>query len=165
MRAISSAALIVLAIGGIHRFAFEARWAKPRTKNGYTEYPMPRSLKLLFSVVIPLLIYGSIANLLNRDGEKWVSILLIAIVFFCLYFTPATIICSSDRLISIKWYGIKKVSLNWSDVISVYLNPEDNSITIRDKFDRTIVHTTYNVGRADFIGQITRLPYEIAKMI
>ncbi|SRR6266436_6003888 len=161
----SSAVLTVLAISAIHWFALEARWVKPRISNGYTEYPMPRGLKLLFSVVVPLLVYGAAANLLSPDGEKWVSILLIALALFCLYFTPATILCSRDQLVSIKWYGIRKLSMNWADVVSVYNNPEDNSLTIRDKSNRTIVHTMYNVGRAEFIRQISELPYGFAKQL
>ncbi len=137
----SSAVLTVLAISAIHWFALEARWVKPRISNGYTEYPMPRGLKLLFSVVVPLLVYGAAANLLSPDGEKWV------------------------QLVSIKWYGIRKLSMNWADVVSVYNNPEDNSLTIRDKSNRTIVHTMYNVGRAEFIRQISELPYGFAKQL
>jgi hypothetical protein len=165
MTVTSSAVLTVLAIGAIHWFALEARWAKPRISNGYTEYPMPKGLKLAFLVGVPLLIYGAVANLLRPDGEKWVSILLIAGALFCLYFTPATILCSRDRLVSIRWYGIRKVSMNWADVVSVYKNPEDNSITIRDQSNRTIVHTMYNVGRTEFIHQISELPYGFPKLL
>jgi len=55
--------------------------------------------------------------------------------------------------------------MNWADVVSVYNNPEDNSLTIRDKSNRTIVHTMYNVGRAEFIRQISELPYGFAKQL
>jgi hypothetical protein len=161
----SSAVLTVIAISAIHWFALEARWVKPKISNGYTEYPMPRGLKLLFSVVVPLLVYGAVANLLSPDGEKWVSILLIALALFCLYFTPATILCSRDQLVSVKWYGIRKVSMNWADVVSVYKNPEDNSITIRDQSNHTILHTMYNVGRTEFIHQISELPYGFARLL
>jgi hypothetical protein len=160
-----SAVLTVLTIGAINWFALEARWVKPRTSHGYTEYPMPGALKLIFSLIVPLLLYGAIANLLSPHGEKWVSVLLIALALFCLYFTPATILCSQDRLVSIKWYGIRKVSMNWADVVSVYKNPEDNSLTIRDQSNRTIVHTMYNVGRTEFIHQISELPYGFARLL
>ena len=156
---------ILLAIGAINWFSLQARWARPRTHDGYTEYPIPTALRLLLSIAISFLIYGSIANVLNHDGERWVSVLLIGVALFCLYFTPPTILCSRNQLVSIKWYGIKKVSVNWPDVISVYLNPEDNSITVRDKFDHTIVHTKYNAGRSQFIDQISGLPYGFARMI
>ena len=126
---------------------------------------MPKALKLLFVIVIPTMLYGSITTLLSSDGKLWVCILLLLIAIFCLIFAPATILCCSDKLISISLYGLRKVSLNWADVISAYFDPKDNSITIRDKFDHTVVHTAYNVGRADFIEQLRNLPYNFAKLI
>lgn len=157
--------VILLAVGAINWFSLQARWARPRTRDGYTEYPIPRALTLVLSFAISSLIYGSIANILKPGGERWVSVLLISFALFCAYFTPATILCSRERLISIKWYGIKRVSIDWPDVISAYLNPQDNSITVRDKFDRTIVHTSYNVGRSQFIEQVSNLPYGFARMM
>ena len=126
---------------------------------------MPSGLKLLFSVAVPVLLYRAVANLLSPVGAKWVSLLLVVLALFCLYFTPAIILCSRDRLVSIKWYGIRKVSMNWADVVSVYKNPEDNSLTIRDQSNRTIVHTMYNVGRTEFIQQISELPYSFARLL
>ena len=55
--------------------------------------------------------------------------------------------------------------MNWADVVSVYKNPEDNSLIIRDKSNRTIVHTMYNVGREELIHQISELPYGFAKLL
>ena len=126
---------------------------------------MPKGLKLVFSIVPPLMVYGAAANLLRPDSEKWVSILLLLLALFCLYFAPATVFCSRDELVSLRWYGIRKISMNWADVVSAYNNPEDNSLTIRDKSNRTIVHTMYNVGRADFIRQISELPYGFARRL
>ena len=155
IRGISSGVLILLAIGAIHWFALEARWAKPRSMHGYTEYPMPLGLEVVFSAAIPLLLYGSIENWLRPHSEKWVSMLLATMALFCLYFAPPTILCSPERLVSIRWYGIKKVSMKWSDVSSVYLNPEDNSVIIRDERGQTIIHTAYNIGRSQFLSQIS----------
>ena len=165
MTPVSTAIVKLLSISAIQWFASEAKWAKPGAKEGYTEYPMPLGLKLMFSIVVPLLFYGALDNAFRQHGETWVSILLVCIALFCLYFTPATILCSSDRLISVKWYGLRKTTMNWSDVISVYRNPEDDSIVVRDKSNRTIVHSAYNVGRAEFISQITNLGYSFAKMV
>lgn len=162
---IPSAIFAVVSIGALHWFAFEARWAKPKARDGYTEYSIPLGLKLLTAIIGPLLIYGALDNALYQHGEKWVSALLLAIALFCAYFTPATILCSSDRLISVKLYGIKRVTMHWPDVISVYLNPEDNSVVVRDRSNRTIVHSAYNVGRAEFVRQVTSLEYPFARMV
>jgi hypothetical protein len=160
-----SAIIVLATIGAINWFSLQARWARPRNRDGYTEYPVPAALRLLLSIAISCLIYGSIANFLNRGSERWVSLLLIGLALFCLYFTPPTIVCSREQLVSIKWYGIKKITMNWSEVISVYLNPQDNSITVRDKLGHTIVHTNYNVGRPQFIEQVAGLPYGFARMM
>jgi hypothetical protein len=165
MTSVPSAVLTLLSIGALNWFALEARWAKPKAKEGYIEYSIPFGLKLVFSTVVPLLIYGALANIVDQHGEQWVSLLLVAIALFCAYFTPATILCSSERLISVKWYGIKKIAMNWSEVVSVYRDPQDDSIVVRDKLDRTIVHSMYNVGRVEFIEQITSLGYPFARMI
>lgn len=162
---IPTAIVAVLSIGAVHWFAFEARWAKPKARDGYTEYSIPVGLKLVLAIVVPLLIYGALDNALRQHGETWVSILLLVIALFCAYFTPATILCSSDRLISVKLYGIKRVTMNWPDVISVYRTPEDNSVVVRDQSNHTIVHSAYNVGRAEFIRQVTSLEYPFARMI
>jgi len=152
---------IILAVGAIHWFALEAQWATSKVKNGYREYGIPTGLKMLFRIVNPLLIYGAISNVLNNTGEKWVSVVLLVLVSFFIYFMPPTIRCSSEQLISIKWFGIRKTAMKWADVISVYSNPEDNSIIVRDKFDRTIVHTMYNVDRGGFLEQINSLPERV----
>ena len=165
MTPVPSAILTVLSIGAVNWFAFEARWAKPKARDGYTEYSIPFGLKLVFLIVVPLLIYGALDNALCQHGETWVSVMLLGIALFCAYFTPATILCSSNRLISLKWYGIKKITMNWSDVISVYRDPQDNSVVVRDKSNRTIVHSAYNVGRAEFVRQATSLEYPFARMI
>jgi len=44
--------------------------------------------------------------------------------------------------------------MSWTDVIGVYSDLRDNSIVVTDKFNRTIVHTMYNVDRTGFINQI-----------
>ena len=152
---------IALAVGAIHWFALEAQWATSKTKNEYREYGIPAGLKLVFCIVNPLLIYGAIVNALKHGGEKWVSILLLIVVFFGIYFIPPTILLSSEKLISIKLFGIKKTSMKWADVTSVYSNPEDNSIIVRDMFDRTIVHTMYNVDRVGFLEELNSLPVRV----
>ena len=157
------AGITVLVLGAIYWFALEARWSKSSGTNGFRKYPMPKLLALLFATVIPLLLYGAFANIILNHGEIWVSALLILSSVFCFYFMPATILCSPQKLISIRWFGLKKATLEWRDVISVYRNPEDNSIIVRDKYDHTIVHSTYNVGRTEFIDQINSLPYEFSR--
>lgn len=72
---------------------------------------------------------------------------------------------TSTDLISIGWYGLKKTSIKWSDVISVYLDRSKNSLVIRDKYDRTIEHTTYNIGRADLLRQISELPFSFSRLL
>lgn len=165
MHSTSGAIFTILAISAVHWYALEARWAGPEARNGYTEYPIPIGLRLLLTIVSPVLLYGAVANLFRPHGEKWVSILLAGIAFFCLYFTPATLLCSSDRLISIRFYGVKKISMKWADVTSVYLDRESNSITVRDKLNRTVIHTAYNVGREEFITQLRSLPYSFPRML
>lgn len=154
----SSGLTIALALGAIHWFAIESQVAKARNKNGYQEYPIASGLKFLTIALYPMLIYGTVENYLTPGSDKWISGLLIVALFFCIYFLPATIVCSSEYLISIRWYGLRKTSMNWSDVIGVFSNPEDNSIIVRDKFDRTIVHTMYNIDRPGFVSQIKSLP-------
>src|ERR1700722_15650571 len=133
--------VIVLVLGSIHWFMLEARWARPRSKNGYPVYSLPLGLKLLFCTAIPVLVYGAIDNLRQTNSELWVSISLVALDIFIFAFIPPTILCSQQQLISIKWCGIKKVSMNWPDVVSMYLSPEDNSVRVIDKVGRSVVHT------------------------
>jgi hypothetical protein len=148
---------MILSIGAIHWFAAEALWEKSKTRNLYKEYPIPLGLRLLFAVIIPLFIYGSIDNI-RRGGRIWTSALLLAFVLFWTFFTPPKILFSAERIVSIKWYGFKKTTINWRDVIGVFSNPGDNSIVIRDKLDHTIVHTRYNIDRTGFLEQINSLP-------
>ncbi len=149
-------AVLVLVLGSIHWFMLEAKWAGPKSKRGYTVYSLPIGLKVLFSAVIPLLFYGSVDNLWNQHGEWWVSLTLITLGVFIFAFVPPTILCSPEKLVSVRWLGIRKVSINWPDVVSMFFNPEDNSITIVDKADRSIEHTAYNVGRSQFLDQIAK---------
>src|SRR5215469_594112 len=165
MRSTLEAILTGLVIGAGYWFAIEARWAKPETNKGYTEYPLPKGLKFLVSASVSVFLYGAISNLLRPGRETWVSVLLMAQALFCLYFTPATIFCSRERLVSVRWYGIKRVSMNWADVVSVYKDPADNSLTVTDKFNHRIVHTMFNVGRAEFLREISELPYNFARML
>jgi len=130
----------------------------PKTKNGCKEYSIPIGMKLLFSIAIPGMLYGSIVNFVTKPEERWVSMLLIAMAAFCAYFLPATILFSTEQIISIRWYGIKRTTMDWHDVTVVYFDPAQNSIVVRDKFENTIMHTTYNVDRSGFIEQIESLP-------
>jgi hypothetical protein len=163
VHSISSAVLLGLAVGAIHWFGFQARWARPRVRGECTEYSISLSLRLVLLAGISLLVYGSISNAMSERGEKWVSLLLAGVAFFCFYFTPPTIVDSQDAIASMKWFGIGRVSMAWSEVVSVYLDPESNSLIIRDKRDRTIEHTTYNVGRGDLVRKISELPYDFAR--
>jgi len=161
----SSALLIFLVLLAVHWFALDARFSVPRTSNSYTKYPMSFGMKFLFSCSVPLLVYGAIANFYSKAGETWVSILLLSIAAFCAYNMPPTILCSQDRVISVQWYGAKKTSVEWSDVISVWRNPEDDSITITGKSGERIIYTRFNVGRAQFLNQISDLPFRFARMV
>ena len=141
------------------------KFTAPGTANGYARYPMAPGLRVVVAGAIPLMICGCFANLYSKEGESWVSLLLIGTAAFCVYNMPPTILCSQDRVISLEWYGARKISIEWRDVISVWRNPENDSITITSNSGLVITYTRFNVGRREFLDQISKLPFQFARML
>jgi hypothetical protein len=154
----SSAITIVISLGAIHWFIVESVWTKSKLKNGYRIYSAPKGLKALYFISLPMFVYGAIVNWIENPSEKWVSGILLAIVVMGGYFFPSTILLSRDRVVSIRWFGLKRVEMNSNDIDAIYSSPEDRSIIVQDKRQKQIVHTIFNVDRESFIAELRALP-------
>jgi hypothetical protein len=153
----SSTVSIVVSIGVINWLVFESILTKSRSKNGYKVYSAPMGLKILSFVAIPLFIYGAIANNVRNPAERWISAILLLFAILGIAFFPATILLSPEKVVSIFWFGLRRVKMQWSEVEAIYSNPENRSIIIQDKNQHRIVHTVLNVDRAGFIAELRKI--------
>lgn len=154
----SSAVTIVISLGAIHWFIVESVWTKSKLKNGYRVYSTPKGLKALYFVTLPMFLYGAIANWIENPSEKWVSVILLVLVVMAGYFFPSTILLSREKVVSIRWFGLKRVEIKSNDIDAIYSSPEDRSIIVQDKTQKRIIHTIFNVDREGFIAELRALP-------
>lgn len=161
----ATAITILVSITAINWFAVESAWTKSKVKNGYKVYSAPRGLKGLSFVGISAFIYGAIVNFCQNPNERWVSGILVVFAALAAYLFPATILLSQDKVIAVKWMGIRKIEMKWDDVDCVYSIPEESSIVIQDKNQNRIVHTIYNIDRAGLIEQVQTLPPQVLSKI
>lgn len=154
----SSAITIVISLGAIHWFIVESVWTKSKLKNGFRIYSAPKGLKALYFIALPMFVYGAVVNWFENPSEKWVSVILLLIVVMAGYFFPSTILVSRERVVSIRWFGLKKVEMKSNDIDAIYSNPEDRSIIVQDKSQKRIVHTIFNIDREGFIAELRALP-------
>lgn len=159
------AVTIVASLGAINWLILETLWTKSKLKNGFRIYGAPKGLTVLFSIAIPLFVYGAIANGIENHHERWVSAILLGFAILGVMFFPATILLSHEKVVSLKWLGFKKIEMKWGQVDAVYSIPEDRSIVIQDKNDRHIVHTLLNVDREGFISELRALPPTVLNRI
>ncbi len=161
----TSFAAIIVALGAISWFVLESLWTKSKMRDGYRVFAAPPGLKFLYWIGIPAFIYGAVMSYLENSDDKWISALLFLFSLISIYFFPATISISREKVVSFKWFGIQKIQMNWRDVEAVYSNPEGNSIIVQDKNQNRIVHTIFNVDREGFIKQIELLPEDVLSKI
>ena len=145
---------IIIAILAVNWFVLESLWTKSQVKNGFSIYSIPVGLKLLRLVIVPAFIYGACVNWIDNPAEKWVSVLLVLFAVAAICFLPSTILLSRDRVISIKWLGLRKTQILLRKGVTVYADPRDNTIVVQDEQGKRIVHTIYNVDRDRFVEQL-----------
>jgi hypothetical protein len=161
----SSIITIIVSIGAINWFVAESKWAKSKVKDGYKVYSAPIGLKAVYFTGIPLFIYGAILNSIENPGERWVSAILMTFAILGVAFFPATILLSRERAVSVRWFGLRRIEMNWNEVDAIYSNPEDRSIIIQDKKQRRIIHTILNVDHEGFVSELRLLPATVSKNI
>jgi len=161
----SSIITIIVSIGAINWCVAEARWAKSKVKDGYKVYSALTGLKVLYFTGIPLFVYGAILNCIETPGESWVSATLLTLAILCIVFFPATILLSRERAVSVRWFGLRRMEMNWNEVDAIYSNPEDRSIIIQDKKQQRIIHTILNVDHEGFVSELRLLPATVSKNI
>lgn len=156
---------IIVSVAAIHWFVFESIWTKSRIKDGYRVFSASWGLKILFFVGIPFFLYGAIVNFFENPHERWVSIILLTFAILGVLFVPTTILLSRERVVSVRWFGLRRIELNWNDVDAIYSDPEKRSIIIEDKNQRRIVHTMLNVNHEGFLDELRLLSTAVSKKI
>jgi hypothetical protein len=156
---------IVVSIGATHWFVLESMWSKAKLRAGYRVYGAPRGLRALYFLAVPLFVYGAAVNYRDNPGERWVSGILLLFAFLCIYFFPATILLSREKLVSVRWLGARRTEMTWTDVNCVYTDPVQNSVIVQDKIQNRIVHTILNVDRDGFLEQIRGLSSDLLSRI
>ena len=161
----TSIVTVVVSLGAINWLIFESIWTNSKLRNGFRIYGAPRGLKVLFSIAIPLFVYGAITNGIENHSEIWVSAILLGFAILGVMFFPATILLSREKVVSLSWLGLKRIEMKWGQVEAVYSTPENRSIVIQDKDQRHIVHTLLNVDREGFVSELRMLPPIVADRI
>src|SRR5689334_20822337 len=151
----SSVVGVASAFIAINWFLLESIWAKAKTRGGCKVYPPPMGLRVLFVATIPTMLYGTVASYLQNPRELWVSAILLGTAIFSAYFYPSTIPVCSKGVVSIKWFGLKRVSMPWDQVEAIYAVPEERSIVVQDKEQKQITHTMFNIDRGGFLEEVS----------
>jgi len=143
----STAIAVAAALFAITAIASEASFEHASRKGTQQIFRAVLGLRLLFGFCIPASLYG--ASRVWASGDIFTACIFVVMAAGMFGFWPSTIVLDKHSARQERWFGLKKISIPWSEVS--YAGPDrDGSITIRARDGRSIEHMKYHVDPSGF---------------
>jgi len=140
------------AIFAVRFVASEAFFERSSVKRGRMIFPPVLGIRILFNLGISGGIFVA-SRIAQTEGvqHNWFLILFcVSSSIACFVLMPGTITITKNSLIEAKWFGMRRISIDWFNVEYVFSSPVERLFTIVGKDGNQITHGPYHVDRDGF---------------